>query len=421
MCDNKNKNNFKINELQEKFVNLQNSRKSVLEVFTFMSEIIDNLTKLYKDLSKPNSNNKLLIICLDSFHFQKVLLNTEYKNLLSFFNTISNRLYCDYYKLNLLIISYIKETIKPQKNMLKIEKTILKKIENFNKYPKYDDLNITKEYDFNNIIEIYNDIVSLLLLLNKNILHNEETLIEYRNKSKSGIKINNFIYSLESNIADIDNKLRLFCNYTLFFVDTHNTYFQKFLKKLQLTYNQISSDIKLEEGLINTDHLSDTVKNLEISLEKNLEKTNDILEKQKQNSNINITISDNLNNFNNTNTKNNYNNNSNINNLNNNINDNNNSDSDNNLDHNNSDSDNNLDNSNNNNLDNNNNNLDNISNNSDDCNNLDNENSNNSNINNKSTQLKAVNKLNLLEANKNNSESESDSELNEFIQGLDSN
>ena len=244
-----NEQNF--SELKNKFKSLENKRQIISNLFNNINEIIDKLTQYYKELTKPN-NTELYIICLDTFHFQKVLLSMEYKELESSYTTISNRLYCDYYKLSKLILHYIKQNFESHKNTEKTEQNILKKINLFNKYPAYDDLDIHKEYSFVDVVSLYNDIVTLLSTLNENIVYKKTTLEAYKKKSENGLKIDNFVYSYESNLNDVDNKLKLFCNYTLFFVDTHNTYFEKFLTKIKLVYNQIAEDIKLEETFMDS-------------------------------------------------------------------------------------------------------------------------------------------------------------------------
>ena len=246
-------------ELKQKFQLLINQREVINKLFNSISETIDKLGQLYKELTKPN-NTELYIICLDTFHFQKVLLNMEYKQLESAHNAISNRLYCDYYKLSTVILHYIKQNFDSKKNTDKTEQNIIKKTNIFKKYPKYDDLDLTKEYSFVDVCNIYDDIVTLLLTLNDNIIYKQNNLENYKKKSENGLKIDNFVYSYESNLNDIDNKLKLFCNYTLFFIDTHNNYFEKFLKKITLVYNEIAEDIKIEETFIDSkENLDDMI------------------------------------------------------------------------------------------------------------------------------------------------------------------
>lgn len=272
-----------LSELKNKFKSLEKKRKVINNLFTAINDIIDKLTQLYKELTKPN-NTELYIICLDTFHFQKVLLSMEYKELESSYTTISNRLYCDYYKLSKLILNYIRANFNSHKNTEKTEQNILKKITIFNKYPTYDDLDIHKEYSFADVISIYNDIVGLLFTLNENIVSKKLNLEAYKKKSENGLKIDNFVYSYESNLNDVDNKLKLFCNYALFFVDTHNTYFDKFLTKINLVYNQIAEDIKLEETFIdsNVDNDDDNTMKFKIENELNLtlQQTDSIIHKK---------------------------------------------------------------------------------------------------------------------------------------------
>ena len=70
-----------ISHLRTQFSILEKSKNSIVEIFSSLNEIIENLTNLYKEIIRSNNNSKLLIICLDTFHFQKVLLRNEYKSL----------------------------------------------------------------------------------------------------------------------------------------------------------------------------------------------------------------------------------------------------------------------------------------------------------------------------------------------------
>lgn len=270
-----------ISHLRTQFSILEKSKNSIVEIFSSLNEIIENLTNLYKEIIRSNNNSKLLIICLDTFHFQKVLLRNEYKSLQDFYNIISNRVYCDFYKLSSNIISYIKTFEK--KNSSKTENNILKKVEDFKKYPVYDDLNINKEYNFNDITNLYNDILDTLVLLSVYVSDNNNVLNNYKKQSDIGLNLDNFIYSYESNVHEIENKINLFCNYTSFFIDSHNKYYTKFLTRIMLTYTQVSEDIRFDEDIIHRPSkldisISEKEKQIESVISKTLSKTNHLID-----------------------------------------------------------------------------------------------------------------------------------------------
>ena len=269
-----------IEALKNEFSYLLQSKNSIEQIFKSISEIIENLSRLYKEIIKNNNNNKLLIICLDTFHFQKVLLKTENKGLLEYYKIISNRIYCDFYKLSTNIISYIK-TFK-KKETSKLETNILKKIDDFSKYPCYDDLDIQKEYSFTDVKELYNDIIETLALLNLYVEENKNNLNNYQKQSEIGLNLDNFIYSYESNKNEIKNKLNLFCNYTLFFIQSHNKNYYKFLTRIMVTYKHITEDIQFDESIIhkpsNIDiSITKNEQEIENEIQKTINKTNSLI------------------------------------------------------------------------------------------------------------------------------------------------
>ena len=273
-----------IEALKNEFSNLLKSKNSIEEIFKSIAEIIENLSRLYKEIIKNNNNNKLLIICLDTFHFQKVLLRTENKGLNDYYKIISNRIYCDFYKLSTNIISYIK-TLKKKKNS-KLETNILKKIDDFNKYPCYDDLDIQKLYSFTEVKELYNDIIETLALLKLYVEENKNNLNNYQKQCEIGLNLDNFIYSFASNINEIENKLNLFCNYTLFFIQSHNKNYYKFLTRVMVTYRHITEDIQLDKSIIHqpssiditiTKHEQEIENQIQNQIQKTINKTNSLI------------------------------------------------------------------------------------------------------------------------------------------------
>lgn len=283
-----------IEALKNEFSYLLKSKNSIEEIFKSIAEIIENLSRLYKEIIKNHNNNKLLIICLDTFHFQKVLLKTENKGLHDYYKIISNRIYCDFYKLSTNIISYIR-TFK-KKDTSKLETNILKKIDDFSKYPCYDDLDIQKEYNFTEVKELYNDIIETLALLNLYVEENKNNLNNYQKQSEIGLNLDNFIYSYESNINEIENKLNLFCNYTLFFIQSHNKNYFKFLTRIMVTYNHITEDIQFDESIIhkptNIDiTITKNEQEIENQIQKTINKTNSLINSIDKQSNKKILIS----------------------------------------------------------------------------------------------------------------------------------
>ena len=62
-----------------------------------------------------NNKNQVFVFGLDSFHFQSKLIDIEYDDTKRLFMAIGNRMYCEYFKLNKIIIEYILNNIKEKK------------------------------------------------------------------------------------------------------------------------------------------------------------------------------------------------------------------------------------------------------------------------------------------------------------------
>ena len=57
----------------------------------------------------------LFIFGLDSFHFQGKLIDIEYEDIQRLYSAITNRIYCEYFKLYKIIVQYILDNIIEQK------------------------------------------------------------------------------------------------------------------------------------------------------------------------------------------------------------------------------------------------------------------------------------------------------------------
>ena len=119
-----------------------------------LSEIYNEFIKNTKQIKTPEP--KAFIFSLDSFYFQNSLLKREYKNLKDYNTIIINRMYGEYYKLYKLVTEFIEKSHIGENN---------KEIFKNNSYPKYDDLDDEKIYDFKLIIQLNDDIMNIVNFL----------------------------------------------------------------------------------------------------------------------------------------------------------------------------------------------------------------------------------------------------------------
>jgi hypothetical protein len=228
-----------IGDLKDKFSKLKECKSNVLSHFENITSKIEKLNQIYEELIRSNKQT-LFLIGLDTFHFQKQLLNIEYGSLHTHHNMISNRIYSDYYKLHKIIKKYVAENIEETKivDMLNI----------FANYPVYDSLNVHKIYSFEYTSGLYNDIVDLLVAMNEYCNNQKILLKNYKVKQNYGLNINNFVFAFENKINDQIGKIDLFTKYMHYFVEIHIKYYSKFLTKIRLMYSQINHDIKFDDS-----------------------------------------------------------------------------------------------------------------------------------------------------------------------------
>jgi hypothetical protein len=147
-------------------------------------------------------------------------------------------MYCEYYKLYKIIVDYNAKTVKDSKI------TELTKVNNF---PIYKDLEPFKEYKFEFVLEIHENILSLINSLMAVLNNKENELLEYKGKKNIGLNIDNFITSFNFNIVVMREEIQTFISYIEFFHKLHTKYLKRFSNKIQLMYSHINADIKFDE------------------------------------------------------------------------------------------------------------------------------------------------------------------------------
>ena len=234
----------------QQFENIKNLKYKIDNIIIDIKNISVKLIKYYHDLIKENNTN-LFIFGIDSLYFQNKLIEIELKNSLNLFDLILNRIYCEYYKLYKMMYSF---SITHFKNNEKIINYKPK-----NEFPKYDDLDIYKKYDFVLIINIQDEIDNMFSILN-NILNDKmNSLSTHRKKNNIGLNIDNFVNTYDFEVNHLQNQIKLFNNYLNFFYNNHFKNLNIFCNKIHLFYKQINNDLNFNINEIN--NYNDTIKN----------------------------------------------------------------------------------------------------------------------------------------------------------------
>lgn len=230
----------KIIELKKSFDNIEirfNDIELILKAIDFK---IEKLNQLYSNLIKNNKNNPIKIISLDSFNFQVKVIVFNFQNQKKYYNLISNRIYCDFYRLFNNIISYVKETI---------DENLIEKLKVRYDYPKYDFLNLFKPYEISEIKEIFLEAINVLTFLYSWFKMQKTEYKTYQMKNKSGIEIENILFTYEHNLVNISQKINFYCKFIEYFVKLHLKYLDRLLNSLKSIKSQIESDFELDETI----------------------------------------------------------------------------------------------------------------------------------------------------------------------------
>jgi hypothetical protein len=226
----------KLQQLKTDFNNIINIRTKVKIIFDNLQSRIIKLKGLHAEFIKT-SKTQMFIFGLDSFHFQSKLIDMEYDEMKRLFLAISNRMYCEYYKLYKIIVDYISSN-KNDKTLTNIK---------INDYPIYKDLEPYKDYDFEIIQDIHENIINLVRVLISILNNKENEILLHKNKQSIGLNIDNFITTFNYSINVMKEKIIMFITYIEFFHKLHTKYFKRFSNKIQLMYSHINHDINFDD------------------------------------------------------------------------------------------------------------------------------------------------------------------------------
>lgn len=229
-----------LEELKKNFLKIKDIRIKVSNVFGILEEHLMKLKMMYSEFVENNRQNQF-VFGLDSFQFQSKLIDIEFEDMKRMFLAINNRIYCEYYKLYNIMADFVRQNITDKKTIDIINIT--------NNLPIYKDLEPYKQYKFELIQLIHENIILLLYGINEFIINKDSELQIHKKKQNNGLNINNFVTTFNYNIVIIRENGLLFVSYINFFHNLHTKYLQRFSMKMNLMYNQIISDIHFEDNL----------------------------------------------------------------------------------------------------------------------------------------------------------------------------
>ena len=129
----------RLSVLKNTFGEIVDAKELNVGILKTMDTRIQSIKKIYSDFIQTN-REQLFVFTLDAFHFQGKLVDLEFEDMNRMFLSITNRMYCDYYKLFKIIVEYAKANI-PDKKLAELIKV-------HDNYPVYKDLEPFKQYEF---------------------------------------------------------------------------------------------------------------------------------------------------------------------------------------------------------------------------------------------------------------------------------
>jgi hypothetical protein len=111
----------------------------------------------------------------------------------------------------------------------------------------YDNLDQFAEYKLDDIFLVRDNVIELIMCLISKLKENEKEVAKYKSKSQSGIRIMNFINTLEYDNKILKDQIELYVSYCDFFQSTQEKYFSKLLEKFETLQQEIDSEIQFQE------------------------------------------------------------------------------------------------------------------------------------------------------------------------------
>jgi hypothetical protein len=219
-----------LDTLIHEFTAVKENINSINKNISSVKTKLDKMRSVYSKMISTNSHKKIFLFCLESFNFQIKSFSVDSDNLQKSLLLVSNRVYCDYYKLFKLIKTLFDD----------YGYHVPKEIGNLH---TYDILNPFFEYLVPDIDKIHGDVCLLINALIEYYNDNCTKIANYTSKSQTGISIFNFIKTLEYDNSVLKDQIVLYLNYMDFFKITQTKYLAKLVGKTDSLKKEIDAEI----------------------------------------------------------------------------------------------------------------------------------------------------------------------------------
>jgi hypothetical protein len=221
-------------------------KDEIIKTKQIISAKLAHLKTAYGDLTKKNSK-KMYLFCLDTFFFQYKTYSIEMENLDKHRVLLNNRMYCDYYKLYVLITTYLKENAEE----LDIEQIDMRT------FTPYKDLEPYHEYNLDDIKVLHATILGFIKHLQFRYDTNEYNIRNYNTKNRAGFSVSNFLNTMEFENLLVKQQISLYLNYIAFFHISQQKQLKRLLTKLQEFDSDIEANLNVD-GLCSINDIENT-------------------------------------------------------------------------------------------------------------------------------------------------------------------
>lgn len=225
--------------------NLRKEFSAILKLYndisvkkTEMYNKISGIKEIYNNLVKTHSTRTFLF-CLDSLFFQYKILNLELEHYNKKISLLQNRMYGDYYKLNLIMVSQIKDS-----GIVLISNDT----DTTQEFPIYKDIDPFYKYKLEDIIGIHDRMLNLLRELYGIYEEKMANIKQHRDSIAVGASLLIFINAMEHENVALMGHIQIFSQYLEFYHQSQARYLDNLYR------NMVDFYVNLEDSvLINLD------------------------------------------------------------------------------------------------------------------------------------------------------------------------
>lgn len=240
----------------------------IIYIFNDYLGKVKQLKKVCKKLRDVNTEEKYLF-GLDTFYYQIIIFDSDYNYYQKLYSLNLNRLYNNYYTISKLLIEFVNKYVKID------EITVL--LKEYNIFPKYDTLDMYKNYNFTIIHKLYIVNDKILRALDDYIEHRTDLLVKYKSISTNGLNLNNFVVTFKATVEHLKLHTNRILEQNELFNSSHNEYLDDCIDKLEYTYKKLclidihkitNTTIKGKYRLKHENNLSKVLKQLQMTQKK---------------------------------------------------------------------------------------------------------------------------------------------------------